>query len=359
MDAKLKPMLGVLPSYTALGMASLLPHDTLSYSEKGEVLTDGNSTAGTLARGQQLSTVQGMACKASELIGMKMDEARDFTKGSRVVYIYHNVIDARGDSAATEGETFAAVSDCIRELVGLVQFCVNKLNAATVWVTADHGFLFQQTAPSKTDKSALSEKPKTALKSNKRYVIGRSLGTAKEAHHGSTQVTAGTDDAMEFWIPRGANRFNFVGGARFFHGGAMPQEVLVPLVTVKQLRGTKMAASRSEKVAVQLLGTNHKITTSSHRFEMIQTEAVSDRRKPITLKAAVYDGATPVTSVDIVVFDSSSDSMEDRKKTIRLDLLSGEFDKKKAYRLVLRDAETDAEVQAIPVVIDRSFESDF
>ena len=73
---------------------------------------------------------------------------------------------------------------------------------------------------------------------------------------------------------------------------------------------------------------------------MIQTEAVSDRRKPITLKAAVYDGATPVTSVDIVVFDSSSDSMEDRKKTIRLDLLSGEFDKKKAYRLVQGHAMT-------------------
>jgi len=42
-----------------------------------------------------------------------------------------------------------------------------------------------------------------------------------------------------------------------------------------------------------------------------------------------------------------------------LDLKSGTFDKAKAYRLVLRDQESDAEVLTRPVVIDRSLESDF
>ena len=136
----------------------------------------------------------------------------------------------------------------------------------------------------------------------------------------------------------------------------MPQEVVVPLVTVTQLRGKKKAGSRSEKVSVQVLGTNHKITTPKHRFELIQTEAVSERRKAITLKAAIYDGSEAVTSVEIVIFDSVSDSIDDRKRTIGLTLSSGEYDKSKPYRLVLRDAETDAEVQSVPVVIDRSFD---
>ena len=159
MDAKLSAMLGVLPSYTALGMASLLPHTDLAYTDKGEVLVDGKPVAGTEVRSKQLASVEGMACQAQALRVMKLEEAREFTQGKRVVYIYHNVIDARGDSASTEGETFAAVDDCIGELVELVQFCVNKLNAATVWVTADHGFLFQQEAPDVTDKSALTHKP--------------------------------------------------------------------------------------------------------------------------------------------------------------------------------------------------------
>jgi hypothetical protein len=164
---------------------------------------------------------------------------------------------------------------------------------------------------------------------------------------------------MEFWIPRAANRFHFTGGARFIHGGAMPQEIVVPLVTVTQLRGKHKEASRSQKVSIQVLGTNHKITTPKYRFEIIQTEAVSERSHPITLRAAVYDGERTVTSVETISFSSSSESIEERKKSITLELRSGTYDKAKPYRLVLRDVETDAEVQSVPVVIDRSFDDDF
>ena len=359
MDASLSAMLGVLPSYTALGMASLLPHETLAYTKNGEVHVDEKSVASTETRGKHLATVQGMACQAKDLRGMKLEEAREFTHGTRVLYVYHNVIDAIGDSRPTESETFDAVSGCIEELVELVQFCVNKLGAGKVWVTADHGFLFQQEAPGETDKSKLSHKPDHAVTVKKRYVIGRDLGSSPEAHHGSIEVTAGAEGEMEFWVPRGANRFHFTGGARFVHGGAMPQEVMVPLVTVTHVRGTRREASRSEKVAVQVLGAHHKITTPMYRFEFIQTEAVGNRRKPITLRVAVYEGGQAVTSVETITFDSTSDSIEERKKSIRVELRTGTFNKTTPYRLVLRDVESDAEVQSVPVVIDRSFDDDF
>ncbi len=359
MNAELSAMLGVLPSYTALGMASLLPHAKIGYNDKGDVLVDGKPIAGTEARNKQLETVKGMACQAKDLRAMKAEEARDFTSDKRVVYIYHNIIDARGDSATTEVETFEAVADCIQEIVELVQFCINKLNAAKVWITADHGFLYQPLSPGVTDKSALSHTPPNAAIVKKRYVIGRALGSSPEAHHGTTAVTAGTADDMEFWVPRGANRFHFIGGARFVHGGAMPQEVVVPLVTVTQLRGKEKDRSRIEKVGVQVLGSKHKITTPTYRFEVIQTEAVSDRRKPITLRAAVYEGDQAVTSIEIITFDSTSESIDDRKKSLRLVLSLGTFDKASTYHLLLHDAETDAEVQSMQVVIDRSFDDDF
>ena len=139
----------------------------------------------------------------------------------------------------------------------------------------------------------------------------------------------------------------------------MPQEVVVPVVTVTQLRGRHSEGSRSEKVSVQVLRDHHKITTPTHRFELIQTEAVGDRRKPITLRAAVYDGANPVTSVESITFDSASENIGERKKSLLLELRSGTYDKKRPYRLVLRDAESDAEVLSVPVVIDRSFDDDF
>ena len=86
---------------------------------------------------------------------------------------------------------------------------------------------------------------------------------------------------------------------------------------------------------------------------------MGDRRKPITLRAAIFDGDTAVTSVETVTFDSTSSSIDERKKSIRLELRTGTFDKSKPYRLVLRDLESDAEVHTVPVVIDRSFDDDF
>lgn len=358
--AELSAMLGVLPSYTALGMASLLPHETLAYTDGGEVLVDGAPVAGTEARSKRLAEEDGVAVQARELREMSREAARQFVKGKRVVYIYHNVIDARGDSASTENETFEAVADCIRELVDLVQFCVNSLNVARIWITADHGFLFQREAPGDTDRSQLAHKPAHAVKTKKRYVIGQQLGATAEAHHGRIADTAGAEGDMEFWVPRAANRFHFTGGARFVHGGAMPQEVIVPLLTINHRTDADTRSGlRSERVPVQVLGTNHKITTPTYRFEIIQTEAVGERRLPLTVRAAVYEGAQPVTSVETLTFDSASSNIDERKKSLRLELRSGTFNKATAYRLVLRDVETDAEVQSVPVVIDRSFDDDF
>ena len=48
--AELSSQLGVLPSYTKLGMASLLPHNSLSYTDAGLVQVDGLSSDGLEAR---------------------------------------------------------------------------------------------------------------------------------------------------------------------------------------------------------------------------------------------------------------------------------------------------------------------
>ena len=301
-----------------------------------------------------------MACQSAELKPLKTDEAREFVEGKRVVYIYHNVIDARGDSQSTEEDTFGAVADCLTELESLVAICFNKLNASKVWVTADHGFLFQQAAPSEADRTILVGEPGKALTSKKRYVVGWDLGDTKEAHWGVVRETAGDTSGVEYWLPRGSNRFHFVGGARFVHGGAMPQEVVVPLVTAESLRSARdREATRTEKVGVQVLGHDHRITTPRYRFEFIQTEAVSERWPALSVRAGVYRGAEPVTNLATAVLDSASDQIDDRKKSVMLVLKSGTFDKNEDFRLILRDVETDAEVLSIPVKIDRSFEDDF
>jgi uncharacterized protein (TIGR02687 family) len=359
-EAELGSHLGVLPSYTALGMASLLPHEKLIYQDNGSILVDGKPTAGIEPRGEILAAHDGIAVKSDELLAMKKEQGRDLVGGKRIVYIYHNVVDAVGDAASTEDGTFEAVRKTIDEIGAIVRYVINHLNGNHVLITADHGFVFTETPPNETDKSKLSDRPDGTVIAKKRYLIGKDLGENEVVWNGHTDMTAGTEGGMEFWIPRGANRFHFVGGAKFIHGGAMLQEIVVPVITVKHRKdkGTR-DKTKASQVTVHVLGASHKITTGRHRFELIQMEAVSDRVKPITLKVAVYEGDVPVTNIETVTFSSTSDSMEDRKKWVMLTLEDRQYDKKTAYRLVLRDAETDIEQMGIDVVIDRAFTDDF
>ncbi len=353
-EAKLTSQLGVLPSYTALGMASLLPHKFLTYKANGDVLVDDRPTASFDQRHDILAGAEGMVCKADELIARKKEEGRRFVSGKKVVYIYHNTVDIVGESH--EARTFEAVRRAINELSALVGYVINTLNGNYVVITADHGFLFTETAPDETAKSAILEKPQGTVKATRRYLLGHNLPDSDLAWHGTTVTTAGAQGDMEFWIPRAANRFHFMGSKHFVHGGAMLQEIVVPVVTVrhkkdKQVRGP----TKTKPVTVHVLGTSHKITAPRHRFELLQMEPVSERVKSITLQVAVYEGDEPVTNVETVTFDSASGNMDERKKWVPLVLRDRQYDKTTPYRLVLQALETGIEQSSVTVVIDRAF----
>jgi uncharacterized protein (TIGR02687 family) len=359
LTASLTSQLAVLPSYTALGMASLLPHQQLAYDSKGAMLADGQSTAGVAARSAILSSVDGLAITADDLLAMRKEEARQLTSGKRVVYVYHNAVDSVGDSAATEGETFAAVRRAIDELSEIVRTIVNSLNGNYVVVTADHGFLYTDTPPAETSRSLLGQEPPGTVVAKKRYLLGRGLPDSPEAFHGTTAVTATAAGEMEWYLPKGTNLFHFSGGARFVHGGAALQEVVVPVITVKHVKTKARAETAIKTVGIQVLGVNHKITTPRYRFQLLQTEAVSDRVRPVTGKLAVYDGQTVVTNIATLTFGSNADSIAERTQEVVLTLADTSFDRTTAYRLVLRDAETGIELAGIPVTIDRAFTDDF
>ena len=360
LQANLSSQLGVLPSYTALGMASLLPHTKLEYTARGDILADGKPTDSLEQRNAILSSMGGIAVRANQLFGMGKAEGRKFIAGKRFVYIYHNEIDARGDNAVTEEDTFEAAGRAVQELTDLVRHVVNNLNGNQVVITADHGFLFTETSPGDPERSKLEEKPADVVIAKKRYLLGRNLPPHGEVWRGETSVTAEAEGGMQFWIPKGNNRFHFSGGARFVHGGAMLQEIVVPVIEVKHRKNKgSREKTQSKYVAVQVLGTNHKITAPKHRFKILQMEPVSERARAVTLKIAVYEEDQPVTTIEAITFDSTSSDLDQRQKSVILTLQDRLYDKHVRYRLVLRDAVTGIEQESQDVIIDRAIVDDF
>jgi uncharacterized protein (TIGR02687 family) len=152
--AALSPMLGVLPSYTALGMASLLPHHTLAYRTNSnlDVMADDAVVSTLEQRSAHLGKYRGLAVKADELLAMGKDKGREFVRDRRVIYVYHDRIDMLGDKQGSEGQTFDAVARTLAELNQLASFIVNSLNGSLVLITADHGFLYQESALDGADR---------------------------------------------------------------------------------------------------------------------------------------------------------------------------------------------------------------
>jgi hypothetical protein len=141
----------------------------------------------------------------------------------------------------------------------------------------------------------------------------------------------------------------------------MPQEICVPVITVKKLRGRSAESVEVKRVGVALLGNLTRIVNNVQRFEFIQTEAVSERTLPRTLKISLRDDKGEIISNEVTVtFDSSSNSMDDRRKSVQLTLRAGNYDRTKNYSLAAIDNEQVVKDYInYPVTIDIAFSSDF
>ena len=358
--ASIAAMLGVLPSYTALGMAALLPHKTLSYKVGNtvEVQVDDQTVATLDQRNDHLESVGGLAIKAEDLLSLGKEKGRELVSDYRLVYVYHDRIDMIGDKQASETKTFEAAEQTVQELSSVLSFIINTLNGSTVLLTADHGFMYQESALDVADKSALDEKPAGTLIAKKRYLIGKDLGSTTQAWSGNTAITAGTtpEGSLDFWVPKGASRFHFAGGARFVHGSAMPQEVVVPLVTV---RVSEAEGAKTRSASISLLGSTNKVVTNTQRFEFIQSDSVTERVLARTVVVSLRDGESLISDEQTLTFDSASQLLDERKRSVFLTILSGTYDVHKRYDLVMRDAVTKVEVLRHQVSIDLAFGNDF
>jgi hypothetical protein len=107
------------------------------------------------------------------------------------------------------------------------------------------------------------------------------------------------------------------------------------------------------------LGASNKVVTNTQRFEFIQNEAVSERVLARSVVISLRDGDKPISNEQTVTFDSSSQLLDERKRSLMLTVLSGAYDRNKDYFLVARDATTKVEVLRVQLKVDLAFSNDF
>ncbi len=358
--SSIESMLGVVPSYTQLGMAALLPHDRLQMVD-GEVLADGLSTSGLANRQQILQqNAEAVALRLPDLLHMDRQAVRETVKGKHVVYIYHDTIDAVGDQAKTEDKAFEAVEQAIQEIIEAVQILVKNLSEVTAYITSDHGFIYHRSPLHESDKTVPGDEQPILFR--RRFMLFDKPVEVPNTMAIDLGYLFGPENTRIAVVPKAHNRYKVQGpGQRFVHGGAGLQEIVIPLVRFRNDRRRDLS-KEATKVDVRMLTESRRITNSIFSLTFFQTEPVGGKITPRKLKAYFRDPDGSVISDEVLlVADRSAPRAEDRIYEVRFTLKSRRYDRSAVYHLVLEDTEEVVETvyEQTPFTLDLGIMPDF
>jgi uncharacterized protein (TIGR02687 family) len=355
---KLDAMMSVLPSYTRLGMAALLPHKTLEMTDDFKVFTDGVPCDDLKQRQSILqSYVPNSRCiQFDEIKMMKRAELRQIFTGMEVVYVYHNQIDARGDKPNTEHEVFTACAEAIEEIYDLIKRLSVSANTYHFIVTADHGFIYKRDKLSESDKISGAAGKSNALV-NRRFIVSHSAIEDDGVASVMLGTVLGNDDKKIVSFPVSSHVFKVPGGGQnFVHGGSSPQEMIVPVLDV----WTEKYRVEIKTVQIALVSMVQKITNLIASLDFIQSEPVSDVMKATSYKLFfISEENEKISNECIYVADNKDVDSQKRIFRLRFNFKNKQYDKSRKYYLVAYDMKNDLEVLRHDVAMDIAFANDF
>jgi uncharacterized protein (TIGR02687 family) len=364
-QAEVDALLGVLPSFTQLGMAALLPGAQLGLNPSdATALVDGQSATGTDNRDKILKAYadgRAKAILAEDFLGLATSkEGAELTRDHDLIVIYHNRIDRIGDKRESEADTCQAVEHCFDDLEQILRK-IASLKGSQAVITADHGFLFQQEPVDANDRSAFPAAKELTFK-NRRFALGSGIkpSAGQKVFSASELGLAGS---WEVVFPLGLDRYPRSGsGSRFVHGGTSLQEVVVPVIRLKRER-----KDESRVVEAELLRVPAKITMGKLSFGLFQLEPVEPRKRlPLQLRIGLYakaDGAL-LCAHRSVLLDSAASEAREREQQVLLELsnAAGDYNNQTLELRLEQLLEGVSQPQAYKTVdlkLQRPFGSDF
>lgn len=355
--SELQHMISVLPSYTRLGMAALLPHKSITVTDEGDVRVDGEPCASSSQRGNIVKSrhPQSVVTTYAEVMAMNREAVRELLTGQELIYIYHNQVDARGDHAATEHEVFLAAQESIDEILNLIQKLTVDKSITNYIITADHGFIYKRDKLVESDKVDLPKHPGVYL--TKRFALSKEPLSYEGTLKFSLDYLGVENKDLYVTIPRGVDIFKAPGGGQnYVHGGASLQEIIVPLIRVKTERYKKEVAY----VEVALTSLSRKITNLITYLDFMQTKNVSDILKPIKLKVSFEtESGEKISNEEIIVADKKNATPENRQFRAKFTFRNRKYSREEKYYLIMKDATSDLEIYRHEFIIDIAFADDF
>lgn len=319
--AEITSAVGMFPSTTPVGMAALMPKAEKSYKLNvagKELVPNVNGTslkdraaritylaenAGCDKNGKRLKTT---VFDLHELLGFSKAVEKKIKK-AQLVLVTSQEIDLFGESGTHIARS--AMNDMLSYLAKAVM-SLSLMGCENIILTADHGYLFGE---------ALGIDMKIPVPGGKVVELHRRAwvgygGSAHPSVYRGKKLPFGLNDEVEFAVPRGFGVFKVRGGNRaYFHGGLSPQEIIIPVVSLKP-KERAMAAGPT-KFSWELVPGSKRITT---RFlsVTIKAKAGGFGLTPPHVKVEIRDGDDKKITESV----SASYGFVDATKEMKLNL---------------------------------------
>lgn len=334
--ATLKPALAMLPTETKYCKPSLLPHRHLKLYGKGEeqdMAVDDKLLDSTEKRSNHLQKYRdGAICVKFETVAeYNLDKNREIFKHS-LVYIFHDIID-KTSHKSTAKQLTQSCREAIIELAKMIPKIHASYNVTELYITSDHGFLFNDIEFAEKDKHQVKEE---FLERSSRYYLTHSDAPVQGIVKFPLEEVSGIENNGVFVaVHEGTNRISAPSGDYMYtHGGASLQEIIIPIITSRQER-----EDNKQPVGVMILDRKLSMQASRLRFKLLQTEAVSMDMKERIVRVALYYNDEPITAIKDIVLDKTDSSLDNRK--IQVDLTLNKNVSAKVLQLKIFDSSDD------------------
>ena len=347
-------MQGLVPSYTKLGMASLLPNKELSrVKDSDDILVDGQVSSSIKDRELllQQANPDSIAVKYDDLYEMTKMEWKKMFSGKKVVYIYHDTVDNAGEH--NENTIFTACEKAINELEKLVKDLHTTFSGINAFITADHGFFYKR---GKVESYEKTTKTSNATKQKTRYSYSDNVSNEEGILSINLDYVFGENSGYVN-IPKGNIIFARQGtGINYVHGGILPQEIIVPVIDFKSTR----TSDGSKKVGITYSGLSTKITNAITYLEFLQDNNIDENNKPCRYLLHFEDeDGVRISDECTIIANYENTEVKDRFFREKFVFKNKAYDKNKPYYLVIIDEETGIEHTRIKFYIDIAIVNNF
>lgn len=297
--SELSPGIAMLPTETKYCKSALLPHTELNLidltlSVDNKILDDTQSKEAHLAEyipGAKVVDFQTVLHGSREVV-------RPLFTGNPLTVLFFDDVDHEGHGNNPR-KVVNTCAEAIEDLAKVIAKIHDDGNIYHVYLTSDHGFLYNDMVFEDKDKLDIND---DYLEKRSRYYLTRSCdeinGIVKfplpdvSAFHADIYVA----------VPDGTNRI--MARSRdynFTHGGASLQEVVIPILHTYSPRLNKKTPT-----GVSLLGHNLSIVSSRLKVQLFQENAVSDSIKERTVRCAIYSGECIISNEKLLTLSSTN-----------------------------------------------------